>query len=154
MSRGRNASDSGFTLLEVLVTLAVLAVGTALTLSLISGSLGNIRKVQVRNRTIQHAETVMELSLLDDGIRRPTTLRGDFEDGTRWDVVVDDVEMPPMRQDSPLVAQKVQLPLKVMSYTVEVFSPNATTPDMTLHTLKLVSTQEQPTLTRMPGAVR
>ena len=71
----------GFTLLEVLVSLAVLSVGVALTLSLISGSLGNIRKVQLRTRTIEHAEAVMELALLDDSVRQPTVFSGDFEDG-------------------------------------------------------------------------
>jgi hypothetical protein len=136
------------------VTLSVLAIGTALTLSLVSGSLSNIRKVQVRNRTIQHAETVMELSLLDDEIRRPTTLHGDFEDGTRWTVVVNDVDMPPLTSDAPRLGQKVELPLKVMSFTVEVFAPNAANPDLRLQTLKLVSTQEQPSLTRMPGAAQ
>jgi len=151
MMRTGVGNERGFTLLEVLVTLAVLAVGVALALSVISSSLSNIRKVQVRNRTIQHAETVMELSLLDDAIRQPTTLHGDFEDGTRWTVVINDVEMPPL-QDVPALGQKVDMPVKVMSYTVDVFSPNAVNPDMRLQTLKLVSTQEQPSLTRMPGA--
>ena len=78
MKGRRSIRESGFTLLEVLITLAILAVGVTLTLSLISGALANIRKVQVRARTIQHAETVMELTLLDDSISRPTTLNGDF----------------------------------------------------------------------------
>ncbi|MBP1602064.1 MAG: hypothetical protein H6Q06_2215, partial [Acidobacteria bacterium] len=62
MRRRGGSGEGGFTLLEVLVTLAILAVGVTLTLSLISGALANIRKVQIRARTIQHAETVMELT--------------------------------------------------------------------------------------------
>jgi prepilin-type N-terminal cleavage/methylation domain-containing protein len=80
--------ESGFTLLEVLVTMTVLAVGAALTLSLISGALGNIRKTRVHTRAIEHAQTVMELALLDDSIRGATTLAGDFDDGTRWTVAI------------------------------------------------------------------
>ena len=85
---GKNSNPAeqqqGFTLLEVLVSLTVLALGAALVLSLISGSLGNIRKVQLKSRTIEHAQTVMETVLLDKSIEEPTTLTGDFEDGTRW----------------------------------------------------------------------
>ena len=66
----------GFTLLEVLVALTVLAIGSALTLSLISGSLGNIRKVQLRTRSIEHAREVMETALLDRSIQQPTSLHG------------------------------------------------------------------------------
>ena len=49
-----------FTLLEVLVTLVVLAVGASITLSVITGSLGNIRKVQFRTRAVEYAQSVME----------------------------------------------------------------------------------------------
>ena len=148
MTRRRSNSQAGFTLLEVLVTLAVLAVGIALTLSLISGSLSNIRKVQLRTRTIQHAETVMELSLLDEGIKRPTTLRGDFEDGTQWQLVVNEVEMPL----PPLLPNQAppELPVKLFAYSVEVYAPDSPTPDLRLRTLKVVNIQEQQTPLRLP----
>jgi prepilin-type N-terminal cleavage/methylation domain-containing protein len=133
--------ESGFTLLEVLVALTVLAVGVALTLSLISGSLGNIRKVQLRARTIQHAETVMELTLLDESIVRPTTLTGDFADGTRWSVRIDEVVMPPPPTENPL--QQGELPVKLFSYAVEVFAPESSAPDFRLETMKIVNVQQQ-----------
>jgi prepilin-type N-terminal cleavage/methylation domain-containing protein len=144
--------ESGFTLLEVLVTLAILAVGSALTLSLISGTLANIRKVQQRTRTIQHAEAVMELALLDDGIRKPTTFRGDFEDGTRWSVQVDEMPAPEQPAAGPLPPNQPQIenPLRLFSYTVDVMSPDARTPDFSLQTLKIVSIQEPEALVRMP----
>lgn len=133
------SKESGFTLLEVLMALAILAVGTALALSLISGALANIRKVQLRTRTIQHAETVMELALLDGSIRKPTTFRGDFEDGTRWTVRVDEYELPnPQRPNPPLSV----LPIKLFSYTVEVLGPDSRVPDYRVQTLKIVNIQE------------
>jgi prepilin-type N-terminal cleavage/methylation domain-containing protein len=130
--------DSGFTLLEVLVALSVLAIGATIALSLISGALGNIRKVQLRTRTIQHAETVMELSLLDDNIRQPTVLRGDFEDGTRWSLVVDAVITP----RPPALPQGIEMQQKLLSYSVEVYAPESQAPDLRLQTVKLISTQD------------
>jgi general secretion pathway protein I len=135
VTRPRGAG--GFTLLEVLVALALLGVGAAMTLSLVSGSLGKIRKVQVRARAVQHAQTVMELSLLDASIKGPTTLRGDFEDGSRWSVVVSEFDMG---SDRPLAPGQLELPLKALAYSVEVIGPESRTPDFRLQTLRLVST--------------
>ncbi len=138
MKRG---GESGFTLLEVMVALAILAVGTALTMSLISGTLGNIRKVQLRTKTIQHAETVMELALLDD-VRHPTTFTGDFEDGTRWSVQVDEVPMPQPQQLQPNL-QLPEQPIRLFSYTVDVRAPDSKATDIRLQTLKIVNIQQQ-----------
>jgi prepilin-type N-terminal cleavage/methylation domain-containing protein len=143
----RSHNQSGFTLLEVLVTLSIMAIGVTLTLSLISGSLRNIRKVQMRTRTIQHAETVMELALLDDAIKRPTVLRGDFEDGTRWSIQISEMEVP---RQTPLSAQQVEMPIKLFSYSVEIMGPESVTTDLHLYTLKLVNVSETATQMR-PG---
>lgn len=129
--------ESGFTLLEVLVTLTILAVGAALTLSLISASLGNIRKVRLRTRAIEHARQVMELALVDDAITGAATLGGDYEDGTRWSVAISEVEMP-MPATAMQNVQAGQLPFKVLSYAVEVTEPNSTQPVFHLQTLKLI----------------
>jgi prepilin-type N-terminal cleavage/methylation domain-containing protein len=144
MTATKMRQNAGFTLLEVLVALSVLAIGATIALSLISGALGNIRKVQLRTRTIQHAETVMELSLLDDNIRQPTTLRGDFEDGTRWSLVVDAVSMP----RPPALPQGIEMQQKLLSYTVEVYAPESQAPDLRLQTVKVLSTQDS----RVPTA--
>jgi prepilin-type N-terminal cleavage/methylation domain-containing protein len=127
----------GFTLLEVLVALTVLAVGAAITLSLISGSLGNIRKVQLRTRTIEHAEAVMELALLDESIQQPTAFSGYFEDGTRWSVRVEEYDQPESQQPQP-GALPIKMPVKLLNYTVEMFSLSSGTPDYRLQTLKMV----------------
>lgn len=130
-------SDAGFTLLEVLVTLAILGVGVALVLSLISGSLRNIRKTQLRTKSIQHAETVMELSLLDESIKDARMLQGDFEDGSRWTLVVNDFVLPTLE---PPTTQQTEIPVKLLSYRVEVMGPESKTPDFRIETLKLVPT--------------
>jgi prepilin-type N-terminal cleavage/methylation domain-containing protein len=133
-----NRSAKGFTLLEVLVALTILAVGGALTLSLISGSLGNIRKVQLRTRSVEHAEAMMELALLDDSIRQPTSRSGDFEDGARWTLRVEDYAPPnPPQMQSRDLPQN--MPIKMLRYTLVMFSPDSRAPDFRLQTLKLLN---------------
>ena len=105
-SAARLRKSAGFTLLEVLVALAVLSIGAAMTLSLISGSLRNVRKVQLRNRAIQHAETVLEIALLDDSVKQPTKKNGDFEDGTRFTVDIQEYQ-PPQEQQERLTAEQI-----------------------------------------------
>jgi len=146
--------ESGFTLLEVLVALTILAIGAALTLSLISSSLGNIRRVRIHAGAIEHAHDVMELTLLDDTIRGATTLGGDFDDGSRWSVVVTEVEMPlpdnvqsllmPNSNGSNQAVVNAMAPPKVLSYLVQIAEPNSQKPDFELQTLKLVNPMELP----------
>ena len=129
--------ETGFTLLEVLVALTVLAVGIALAISLISGSLGNIRKVENRARIVDHATSVMELALIDKAIQGPTSFDGDFADGTRWIVRVEEyvsgeaVLQPPQNMSA-----------KLLAYTVEMFHPRSNSVDYRLRTLKLIQMQE------------
>jgi prepilin-type N-terminal cleavage/methylation domain-containing protein len=140
MNCSRRTGDAGFTLLEVLIGLTVMAIGVALTLSAISGALGNVRKVQMRTRLVEHAETVMELALLDDSVSGSTTLNGDFEDGTRWSVIIDDFVPPDT--DATLNPRQPLLPLKLLSYSVEVFAPGSGVPDYRVQTLKVVRAQQ------------
>jgi prepilin-type N-terminal cleavage/methylation domain-containing protein len=133
------AHSKGFTLLEVLVSLTVLAIGASLALSLISGSLGNIRKVQQKTRTVEHAEAVMELALLDDSNNGPRSFSGDFEDGTRWMVRIENYEMPTPEGQQPRSSPQ-NMPVKLLSYTVEMFSPDSRVSDYRLQTLKLART--------------
>jgi prepilin-type N-terminal cleavage/methylation domain-containing protein len=151
--------ESGFTLLEVLVALTVLAVGAALILSLISGSLGNIRRVRLHTGAMEHAQDVLELTLQDDTIRGATTQGGDFDDGTRWSVVVTEVQMPlpdnvqsilrPNSNGSNQGAVNAMTPPKVLSYLVQVTEPDSRKPDFQLQTLKLVSPMELPGTTQV-----
>jgi prepilin-type N-terminal cleavage/methylation domain-containing protein len=131
--------EAGFTLLEVLIALTVMAVGVALTMSLISGSLGNIRKVRVNTRLIEDAQTVMENVLLNDAIQGATSLQDVMEDGTRWSVQVSEVEVPPLPSVMPASQQIQALAPKLLSYVVVVMGPNSVRPDYQLQTLKLIS---------------
>jgi prepilin-type N-terminal cleavage/methylation domain-containing protein len=131
--------QSGFTLLEVLIALTVMAVGVALTMSLISGSLGNIRKVRTNTKLIEDAQAVMENVLLNSDIQGATSLQDILEDGTRWSVQVSEVEVPPLPSAMP-VSQQIQASApKLLSYVVVVMGPDSVRPDYQLQTLKLIS---------------
>ena len=125
----------GFTLFEVLIAITLLAIGIALASSLIGKSLVNIRRIDARMQIVEHANSVMELTLLDKEISEPTTFDGDFEDGTRWTMSIE--EYTP--EEQPLFEQ-VEMPVKLLAYTVEMFMPGSSVVDYRLRTLKLVPT--------------
>jgi general secretion pathway protein I len=130
--------SKGFTLLEVLVALAILAIAATVTLSLISGSMRNIRKVQIKTRAIEQAESVMENVLLDTSITGPTSETGSLSDGTRWSVQVEDyTEL----DNAQLASSTNSMQVKLLSFSVEVTGPESSAPDYRLQTLKLVRIQ-------------
>mgnify|MGYP000857576421 FL=1 len=138
----RTRDAGGFTLLEVVVTLTILALGVSLVLSLMSGSLGNIRKVQSRTRIVEHAQTVMELALLDEAIQGATAFTGDFADGTRWSVQVEEQAPDTAGGTDPGALER--MPVRLLRYRVEMFAPGSGAPEFGLETLKLVTTAETP----------
>ena len=136
-------SGSGFTLLEVLVALVVLAVGASITMSVISGSLGNVRKAQIRTRAMATAQNVMEYALSDENLREPATYTENLTDGFHCVVMVDNYY--PQMGTPP----ESDLPVKLLRYTVEMYGPDSTGPEYELQTLKLVNSSEegqQPTI--------
>ena len=129
--------SQGFTLLEVLIALVVLTIGAALTMSLVSGSLAKIKKVQAREHIVEQAEEVLETALLDNDIQQPTTLSGNFDDGASWTVKVEDYQPTEVQIDTSLNLT-LRKTIKMLSYTVEVFGPNSKASNCTLQTLKTI----------------
>jgi prepilin-type N-terminal cleavage/methylation domain-containing protein len=139
---------AGFTLLEVLVALVVLAAGVSVTLSVITGSLGNIRKAQLRTRAIEYAQSVMESSLKREDLQETATITENLEDGFQYTVSVE--EYDPDIDDEPQVQSRTTIPVKLMQYTVEMIGPDSPEPVYELQTLKLVnaSTERQQPIVR------
>jgi prepilin-type N-terminal cleavage/methylation domain-containing protein len=133
---GRHGSGAGFTLLEVLVALVVLAVGVAVTMSVISSSLGNVRKSQVRTRLMAFAQTVMESALSKDDLQPPASYQQELPDGFHCTVTVEE------EPDANLQTQTVsELPIKLLHYTVQLIGPDSESL-YALETLKLVAANE------------
>jgi prepilin-type N-terminal cleavage/methylation domain-containing protein len=137
-------ATSGFTLLEVMVALTVMAIGAAVTVSLLSGSLGNVRKAQLRTKIIEHASSVMETALLDDTILTPTTLTGDFEDGTSWNVNIEQY-VPDVLPASLQTVNVQNLTYQMLLYTVDMYNPGSSAVNYRLQTLKLTKVQTSTT---------
>ena len=130
--------SQGFTLIEVLVSITVLAIGITLGVSAISKSLGNIRMVNARTRIVDQANSVMELTLIDPEIKGPGEFEGDFEDGARWTMKIE--EYIPDEPELSLSSQ-VEMQVRLLAYTVEMFQPRSSVMEYRLRTLKLVPRQ-------------
>ncbi len=86
-------NSSGFTLLEIMVALAVLATGIVTVLELFGGSLRLGGKASQRTQAVIYAQNVMERVLaterLEDGQKS-----GEFPGGYRWEARVQEVRPP------------------------------------------------------------
>ena len=131
----------GFTLLEVLIALVVLAVGISITLTVITGSLGNVRKVQLRTRAVEYAQSIMESSLNRDDLPATATFTENLEDGFSCNVYVEEYE--PDLDPEPRIQSQTTIPIKLMQYTVEMIGPDSPEPVYRLQTLKLVNTSQE-----------
>lgn len=157
MIPGRRTADSrpgalrrrgeGFTLLEVLVALVVLAVGAAVTMSVLSGSLGNIRKVQLRTRVMGYAQNIMESALYRQDLREPATYTENLEEGYSYVLKIEEYE-PEIETESTFTTS-VELPIRLLSYRVEMFGPGSPNPVYQLQTLKIINTLQEGAL---PGS--
>ena len=85
----------------------------------------------------------MELALLDDSVQQPTSFSGNFEDGTRWLVRVEDYTLPGSDQRSAAPNAPQNMQVKLLCYTVEMFAPESGSMDYRLQTLKLVKATPQ-----------
>lgn len=131
----------GFTLLEVMICLVVLAVGAALTMSAISGSLGNIRNSQLRTRVMEDAQNVLEAALYREDLQQPATATEDLEGGFHCEIQVEEYQPPTETEDT--LQSSSGVPITLLQYTVAVIGPDSPDPIYQLQTLKLVSSSTQ-----------
>lgn len=129
--------SAGFTLLEVLISLVVLAVAASVTMSVISGSLGNVRKAQIRTRVMDYAQTQMESALYSEDMQQPTEYVDVLENGYTCTIRVEEYD-PGLEDPS-----QSGLPVKLLQYTVEMAEPDSPDPVYALQTLKLVNSSDE-----------
>lgn len=81
--RREGTYGNGFTLIEILVAMSLLAVSLVVILQLFSGGLKSGKVSDEYTRGIFHAREVMEEVLLLDAVEEGVTA-GEFDDGFKW----------------------------------------------------------------------
>ena len=107
LDRSRSKSG-GFTLLEVLVSMAILATALAAVLRLHSDSMDMVIASRVHTKALELAQYKMtEVELA--GIQNVTMLSGDFEEQApsyRWELQIEPATMDPWRKVTVIVANR------------------------------------------------
>jgi general secretion pathway protein I len=106
MSAARRQSQRGFTLIEVIVAFAVLAMALGLLLGMLSRGLGQVKQAGNETEATLHAQSLLD-TLGTLGPIAPGATDGDFEDGRyRWRLQVaetrDPAPPPPPAPGEPL----------------------------------------------------
>lgn len=80
--------DEGFTLIEVIVAMAILGISLTLVMQLFSGGLRSAKAASDYTRAIVHAKDKMEelSSMLNND-------SGEFEDGFKWEAETEDYKV-------------------------------------------------------------
>ena len=92
VAKGRSSFTSrqrGFTLLEVIIAFAVLALALTLLLGTLSGSAREVRASADAGRAAMHAQSLLDQVGVGEALR-PGSRDGEFEDGRyRWNLSID-----------------------------------------------------------------
>jgi len=97
-------SRRGFTLMEVIVSVALLAISFVMIMQLFSGGLRASRTSCDYSRAIVHAKDKMEETMLS-----PQSTSGEFEDGFRWETEIEPVIEPSEEVAYSLLKIKVKV---------------------------------------------
>jgi prepilin-type N-terminal cleavage/methylation domain-containing protein len=112
--------NRGFTLLEIIVAVAVLGVSVGIALQIFSGGLNNVRRIELAHGAMNHAENVMNEILSDQDLISPVQLSGDLDEEFRYTATVDYWEPPRDRLELDLVPSRVDL----LSVVVDIHFKN------------------------------
>ncbi|GEM_PF-518386 len=129
LGRSGRPCCEGFTLIEVLVAISVLAISLVVILQLFSGGLNSGRLSDEYTRAVFHAREKMEEILLSDTIEEGTS-EGEFEDGSRWKA---NIVLMEQREE-----EVSRLPFDAFTIEVEVsWGPEESAKHLTIDTMKV-----------------
>jgi general secretion pathway protein I len=139
----RRGRPGGFTLVEVIVAFALLALGLTLILGALTRATGQVRWSEEAGRAAQHAQSLLDQTGVGEALE-PGTDEGDFEDGRyRWRLEVaewEDPAMPPSAAQpfDPTAPRLLELRLQVawgdaaqdrlVLQSLRLVQPDATSP--------------------------
>ncbi len=84
--------NNGFTLLEIVVALAILGITVSVVMQIFSEGLKNIRRIDLAHQAMNHAENVMNEILSDQSIVGATNFSGDLDEEFAYTAEVSDWE--------------------------------------------------------------
>ncbi len=108
----------GFTLLEVVVAVAILGVGVSMAMQIFSGGLKNIHKISMAQTAMNHAENVMNEVLSDQAIIGPAELSGELDENFSFSVQVAPWTPPDNGMSLPGPPERRT---EILSVVVEIF---------------------------------
>ncbi len=112
--------NNGFTLLEIVVALAILGVTVAVVMQIFSEGLKNIRRIDLAHQAMNHAENVMNEILSDESIQEATSFSGDLDEEFSYTAEVNYWEEP----EQNLMIDIVEPPVHLLSVSVDVHFKN------------------------------
>jgi prepilin-type N-terminal cleavage/methylation domain-containing protein len=132
--------DGGFTLLEIVVALAILGLSLTVTMELISGAFTNISRINQYFLASNHAVNVMNEMLISPDVKGPMQNSGVFEDGYQWTANVMEKVLPP----EPVPTPQPYVPMVILlEIQVDVrWQQNARSHVYTLKSMRVVSSME------------
>ncbi len=112
--------NRGFTLLEVVVAVAILGIGLGVAMQIFSGGLKNIHRVSLAHRAMNHAENIMNEILSDETIIAPTEMSNDLDEDFSYTALVDYWEPP----SEGMSLDVVEVPMEMLSVIVDIHFKN------------------------------
>jgi prepilin-type N-terminal cleavage/methylation domain-containing protein len=105
----KRRADSGFTLLEMIVATALMAIAVVGLLSLLSGVLSNARRVKQYDQVAMLARTKMNDLLVITPLPVGQPLAGQFDESTGWTAMVTSFERWPDAYPGSLQLVRIDL---------------------------------------------
>ncbi|MBI4446504.1 MAG: type II secretion system protein [Acidobacteria bacterium] len=141
------SAHSGFTLLEIVVAMAILGIAVGAILQIFSGGMKNIYKIDLAHRAMNHAENVMNEILTDETVRQSTARSGDLDDEFRYEAVVEEWQE---NRERPTIQGNLP-PVRLLNVRVDVYFKND--PNGKFYrtvSMKMVSDQQASPLQQTP----
>ena len=114
------SSTRGFTLLEIVVALAILGMGVAVVMQIFSGGLKNIHRIDMAHQAMNHAENVMNEILSNQAIVGEVSLADELDEEFAYTAEVRYWEAP----DDNFVIDIVEPGAYLLSVQVDVHFKN------------------------------
>lgn len=108
--------QTGFTLLEIVVAVAILGAGVGMAMQIFSSGLNNVRRIELAHRAMTHAENIMNEILTDSTVVGPQEFSGDLDEEFAYTASIEYWEPPA----SNFEIQFEERPVQLLRVVVEV----------------------------------